>query len=163
MSPGKKILIWCHTESALLMLKSSTEESLKQKCKASYNPKDWLDGWPWECVCPHFCVVLYLKFNSIFNSLKNHLHSTAASLFYYSTFFLTLKSWKIIIALKLPLLEAWIKPAESALLSGHENFQVMSCLLVLSQQTTKIRLQMRLENESAEADQRKLWSVWGHV
>lgn len=49
-----------------------------------------------------------------------------------------------------------MKSAESALLSGHENSQVMSCLLILYQQTTKIQLQMKLERESAEVDQRKL-------
>jgi len=48
--------------------------------------------------------------------------------------------------------------------SGHENSQVMSCLLVLYQQNMKIELQMRLESKSAEVDQRKLLlSVWDQV
>lgn len=48
--------------------------------------------------------------------------------------------------------------------SGDENFQVMSCLLVLYQQNMKIQLQMRLESKSAEVDERKLLlSVWGQV
>lgn len=48
--------------------------------------------------------------------------------------------------------------------SGHENFQVMSRLLVLYQQHMKIQLQMKLESKSAEVDQRKLLlSVWGQV
>lgn len=48
--------------------------------------------------------------------------------------------------------------------SGHENFQVMSCLLVLYQQHMKIQLQMKLESKSVEVDQRKLLlSVWGQV